>query len=366
MNDKKYKYNSDGTISFQYENEEYFCLSSFPSSDLEESEFSLVFLDSAYYQSEDDIHPVYLKSEKRIVGVIIPLSFLSEQEHDIIDGVEPFFQQYADLAIRKILSSDYIKEVDNYQFTIDKLFPLDNNLSIFVFDKSLLAQDIFKGYLPSLYDAGYCYVKDPHKKGILYTSNLRKNEIGEKKSQKQKKIYIYNNYDYSRNESFYNELFMNVLPCNINPLYRYIMLYQTIEIFSGYASYNKFIEASEKYSNNQISKNDLREQIQSSVRDKVLINEIFKNIGTEGGVYDQFKTSVKNLFVLIGYDCKDLNNYGEYMYALRNRIVHETRSLVAHLDKMKEIVDLYEKTTIELLKNSEKIKISSKKISVTQ
>ena len=28
----------------------------------------------------------------------------------------------------------------------------------------------------------------------------------------------------------------------------------------------------------------------------------------------------------------------------------------------KEIVDLYEKTTIELLKNSEKIKISSKKI----
>jgi len=52
------------------------------------------------------------------------------------------------------------------------------------------------------------------------------------------------------------------------------------------------------------------------------------------------------------------------MYAMRNRIVHETKSLINHMDKMKNVVDLYEKTTILLLKDSGKIKMSSKKVRI--
>ena len=84
MNDRIFSYNSDGTISFQYNGEDYQCYSSIPRSDLEESKFSLSFFGSSYYQSEDDIHSVYLRKKEKCVGVIIPLSFLSEKDDEII------------------------------------------------------------------------------------------------------------------------------------------------------------------------------------------------------------------------------------------------------------------------------------------
>lgn len=366
MNDRIYSYNSDGTISFQYNGEDYQCYSSIPRSDLEESKFSLSFLGSSYYQSEDDIHSVYLRKKEKCVGVIIPLSFLSEKDDEIINNVKPFFLKYADLGIRMILSLDFIKLIDEYDFSIDDLFPPNNNLSVLVFDKSLLTQDEFMEGLASLYDAGYCYVKDPLKEETLYVSELRKCEVEEKKRKKEVKIFIDSNSDYLQNKSFYKELFINILPYNTNPLYRYIMLYQTIEIFSSYASYNKFIDASEKYSNKQISKNDLREKIQESGNEKQLINKVYENLNSSGGYYDTFKQLVTSLFDVINYEHSTLHNYGDFMYAMRNRIVHENRSLVEHLDKMKEIVDLYEKTTIELIKKCDKLKMSSKKIIITE
>lgn len=291
---------------------------------------------------------------------------MSENDSEIINNVKPFFLKHADLGIRMILSLDLIEQVDEYDFSINELFPPDNNLSVLIFDKSLLTQDEFMGGLASLYDAGYCYVKDPQKEEIFYVSELRKCEVEEKKLKKEIKIYIDFNSDYLQNASYYKELFINILPYNTNPLYRYIMLYQTIEIFSSYASYNKFIDASEKYSNKQISKNDLREKIQESGNEKQLINKIYENLNSSGGYYDTFMQLVTSLFDAINYDHSKLCNYGEFMYAMRNRIVHENRSLVEHLDKMKEIVDLYEKTTIELIKNSDKIKMSSKKIIITE
>jgi hypothetical protein len=360
--DNFYSYNITGMITFQYQGEEFHCSSLLPHSDLKESDYLLEFLDSAYYQLEDDIHSVYI--EGKCVGVIIPLSFLSERDSDVIKSVKSFFQRYADLGIRKILSLNLLDKIEKYDFSIEELFPERNNLSVFVFDKSLLKKTDLMRYLPSLYDAGYCYVKDPLRLNQLYLSELRKQEVEEKRRLKQVKIHLFDNMDYRHNATFYDELFVNILPYNTQLLYRYIMLYQTIEIFSSYASYNIFVDSSEKYSNHQISQNDLREELHKSTTEKELINKIFVNMCSSGDYYDMFILSVSDLLNDIGYDCSKLKNYGQYMYAMRNRIVHETRSLINHMDKMRKVVDLYEKTTILLLKDSGKIKMSSKKVRV--
>ena len=52
------------------------------------------------------------------------------------------------------------------------------------------------------------------------------------------------------------------------------------------------------------------------------------------------------------------------MYAMRNRIVHDARSLTSQMSMMKEIVNLYERTTIMLLRDCEKLQMSSKKVRV--
>ena len=70
------------------------------------------------------------------------------------------------------------------------------------------------------------------------------------------------------------------------------------------------------------------------------------------------------MFERISYDGKSLKNYGEYMYAMRNRIVHDARSLTSQMSMMKEIVNLYERTTIMLLRDCEKLQMSSKKVRV--
>ena len=88
MDDNLYSYNRTGVITFQYQGEAFHCSSLLPHSDLKESDHLLEFLDSAYYQLEDDIHSVYI--EEKCVGVIIPLSFLSERDSDVIKSVNSF------------------------------------------------------------------------------------------------------------------------------------------------------------------------------------------------------------------------------------------------------------------------------------
>lgn len=360
--DMRYSYDIPNTISFTHNGEQYSCSSYFPQSDLIESEYTLEYLVSAYYLSEDDIHSVYVENE--CIGVIIPLSFLMENDTEIIGSIKTFFVKYADLCLRKILNSYLVDKVEDYDFSLEQLYPKDNNLSVFVYQKTKLRNKTLMGYLPSLFDRGYCYVKDAQTKTPLYYSEIMKKEVEERKSSKQVKIKLFYNTDYKKNSSFYDELFINILPYNTNPLFRYIMLYQIIEIFSGYASYNMFVDSSERYCGNHISLNDLRDELHKSTTEKELIKKIYEKINSSGTYFDLFISSVKALFDDIGYDYSNLKNYGQFMYAMRNRIVHETRALTNHIEKMKEIVDIYEKTTMLLLKENDTIKMSSKKVKV--
>lgn len=360
---EKYSYMNSNIISFSNKEKTFQCTSHFPKSDLKETDYDYKFLNSAYYKSERDMHKVFF--ENKFAGVIIPVAFLSESDNSIIENEDSDFKMYADLAIRKILSSDIIKNVNEPTFSIEDLFPSENTLAILLYEKKAIKGNrCLEGYIPALYDAGYCCVENPQVLLPLYCSELRQQEIDERRLKRTIKIKLFYNIDEQNNSMFYKELFQSILPYNENPLFRYILLYQIVEIFSSYSSYNLYISCNERYCKNTISKNDLREELNKSTNDKHLIRYIYKEINSQGGFYENFSTAVKSLFERISYDGKSLKNYGEYMYAMRNRIVHDARSLTSQMSMMKEIVNLYERTTIMLLRDCEKLQMSSKKVRV--
>ncbi len=348
----EYKY-FNNSISFEIDGNIYNCCSHFPQSDLNENDYDLLFLSSPYFTAESDYYEVNLHRGKRKsrLGWVIPINLLCNTDNDYLSKLDIFLLKYADVAYRKLLTfcieNRYLSDLD---FEITNILP--DSIIIFIYNKSNLSKSEISYVIPSLYDKGFYSFDDPLSINVenMYCSQLMSRKIREEKSNGSFcKINIRLMHEKYHHILFFKNLYSYILPNNSNPFFRYISLYQVIEILMSFAFDDIYFTAISDYNLGQYTKNELREKLQESSKEKELINRIYININQTSPYYNDFIDSVKSLFTSIDKDSSRLNNYQDYMYTLRNLIIHEMRNLLEHSEQMVEIVDCYEKLIFILL-----------------
>ena len=344
--------NDDGIIKFSHDGVDYTCASIYHDDCLVENEYGMVFLTSPYYTAEKDILSVYVgnSKDKYGIGVILPLALLDDDDTEVSNDINDYYKKHVNLATRKALT---------YLVKMNKLKPTRNDfqltdyyryptISLFVYKKQDVG-DSWEMLAPSLYDNGFYVLNQPFldDNRERYVSGYMTSLVSEKKSRRSSKIVIKLIKDYISHKYFYDYLYQEMLPFNESPFYRFVTLYQAIELLSDYAYYQDYQKATNLFNEGKINKNDLREKLIEATSERHQINVIYTNvIGSEQMILWQ---KVDALFDKANIEKPNMNSFGSYIYTLRNKIVHEMRRLFAFKTDLGEIVEYFDKNIFNLL-----------------
>ena len=344
--------NDEDTIKFSFEGIEYRCSSIFHDDNLQENDYGLIFLTSPYYTAEKDMFSVYVGSnkDKYSVGSIMPIALLDDDDKEILSDIGDYFMKQANLAIRKILSyivknHKVVSELSDFHVTQYCKFP---TTSVFVYKKSDVGQ-CWGSLIPSLYDHGYYYLADPfvNDNRERYISGYMQSIVAEKKKLRSSKIILRLIKDYVAHKDFYDYLYQEVLPFNESPFYRFVTLYQAVELLSDNAYYQDYLKATELFNQGKINRNDLRERLIEATNERRQINIIYSNVIEQGQMI--FWQKLDALFDKASIEKPSVYSFGSYLYTLRNKIVHEMRRLFAYKNDLAEIVEYFDRNIFNLL-----------------
>ncbi|WP_321436885.1 hypothetical protein [uncultured Bacteroides sp.] len=347
----------DNKISFEDNGDIYNCRSFIPQSDLIEDNYGLLFLGSPYFTAESDFYEVNLNrgKDKNRLGWIIPINFLCNTDDDYLSKLNEFLLDYADVAFRKLLTfcikQNLLNELD---FEITDI--LQDSTIIFIYKQDLLSFSEVDYIIPSLYNNGFYTFDNPLFVNFddLYCSKLMEREFKEAKENGSLiKVNLKLIHEKYYHMDFLKHLYTDILRNNRNPFFRYISLYQVIEILMSFAFDDIYFSTISNYNQGTYSKNELREKLQDCSKEKELINRIYDNIKQTSAYYNDFTEAVKSLFILMGKDISRLRNFQDYMYALRNAIIHDMRNLLEYSTQMTDIAECYEKIIFMLLQECE-------------
>ena len=284
------------------------------------------------------------------MGSIFPLTLLEDNDADILDGISSYLQKQVNLATRKALSFIVKSKMLNPTFTVFSLsdiyqFPA---ISVFVYKISEVGQS-WGCLIPSLYDNGFYYLSNPfvddHRE--RYVSSYMQSIVSEKKRRQAKNINLKIIKDYVSHQSFYDYLYQEMLPFNESPFYRFVTLYQAVELLSDYAYYQDYLKATSLFNNGQINRNDLREKLNEAANERHQVNVIYTNVIEQGQMV--FWQKLEELFDKAGIEKPSSYSFGSYLYTLRNKIVHEMRRLFAFKSDLAEVVEYFDKNIFNLL-----------------
>lgn len=344
--------NDADSIRFSYEGVDYACATTYHDDSLVENEYGMIFLTSPYYTAEKDIFSVYYgtNKDKFSIGVILPLALLDDDDTDVSNDISDYYKKHVNLATRKAIS--YLVKMNklepatsDFQLANYYRYPI---ISLFVYRKQDVGEE-WSMLIPSLYDNGFYYLSQPfvddHRE--RYVSGYMTAIVSEKRSRKSSKIILKTIKDYVAHKGFYDYLYKEMLPFNESPFYRFVTLYQAVELLSDYAYYQDYQKATELFNQGKINKNDLREKLIEATSEKHQINVIYTNvIGIDQSVLWQ---KIEALFDKAGIEKPNTNSFGSYVYTLRNKIVHEMRRLFAYKSDLEEIVEYFDRNIFNLL-----------------
>jgi len=350
----------DNKISFEDNGDIYNCRSHIPQSDLNEDDYGLLFLGSPYFKAESDFYKVNLNrgKDKNRLGWIIPINLLCNTDDNYLSNLSESsasLLDYANVAFRKLLTF-CIKNnlLEEFDFEITDI--LSESIILFVYKQDSLSISEVDYIIPSLYNSGFYTFDNPLSVnfGDLYCSKLMEREFKEAKENGSlvnvNLKLIHEKYYYM---SFLKHLYTDILRTNRNPFFRYISLYQVIEILMSFAFDDIYFSTISNYNLGTYSKNELREKLQDCSKEKELISRIYDNIKQSSPYYNDFTEAVELLFTSMGKEIRKLKKFQDYMYALRNAIIHDMRNLLNYSDQMTDIVDCYEKLIFILLQECE-------------
>ena len=342
---------ADNQISFLHNGESYSCSCLFCDESLKESDYGMEFLTSPYYQAAEDYFTVYMGNgnDKYSIGVLIPLQLLEEDE-DVVNDLMMFYVRHSNLAVR--MAIEYL--INNGDLSkLPKEFHLSDgfkspNISIFLFNKENAGDDI-SCIIPSLYDNGFYLLKDPLQESGLkyYTSDYMKDVASEKRLRRSRKITVKPLNHFGKQSYFYNFLYTELLPFVEDPFYRFISLYQAIELLSMYIYDEELERHVLRYREKLISKNELREKLIDAVKESKQIQLMYQGVRWKDD--DDLLSKIDGLFDRASIDKPNSGDLCSYIYTLRNKIVHEMHSLYPHRDDVKDIVDYLDKNIFCLL-----------------
>lgn len=315
-------------------------------SNWDKDRYEIYLLENSYLNAENDVFEVYEDtiSDERL-GWIFPITILESNENDFREFKN--LNNYKFVAYQKLLELNIKITIRDNTNEFLKLSEIFANSVVCILCKDTI-QKInefkFENYLLSLYKYGYLLLGDIPKSKAIYdrTEFLRQMRQNARVNLTKAK------FDITAND-FTKSLFLEHLLQSESHIIRFIFLYQIIEHFIQIEFDKQFQIHLEDYQNSRLAKNDLRENIINSSRERVVIKSVFNPIVINHELKEEFMSQCEFLFADIGLNSK--NSFPDKIYDIRNLVTHRLRELTTKSESLNRITEIFERIIVDLLIN---------------
>lgn len=312
-----------------------------------EENIGIAYFYSPYFQAASKFFSLKIpigENREEYWGMLYPICLFDESNATIYDELKSFQ--------KSMLLSAFLKFVE-FTISIGKVNPRDgaefhysdfsasDSSYILIYDKSVF-NDIDR-VIVFLYNMGFYYVEDPFVQTSFYHSIYQRTFL----DQLPKMLLIKFPSAVFQGFTYLDNMYKQLLPKVDSPFFRYLILYQIVEylmeVKKNEIIYNKLNDFVSK------PKNDIREDLQNSLKDERLIEYLYTGIPHTTGIFRDFCDKAKKLFENVGKELPKVDNYIPYMYGVRNIIVHNFKTAINNENLVKELSEIFEKAIYELL-----------------
>lgn len=315
-------------------------------SNWDKERYEIFLLENSYLNAENDVFEIYEDTiiDERL-GWIFPITILESNENDFQDFKN--LNHYKYVAYQKLLELNINFSAKDNVNEFLKLSDIFTNSIICILCKDTIEKikDFkFENYILSFYKYGYLLLGDVTKSKAIYDRTEFVSQMRQNARVKLTKA----NFDITSND-FTKSLFQEHLLQSENYIIRFIFLYQIIEHFIQ-IKFDKLLQNHiEDYQNNKLAKNDLRENIINSSKERVVIKSVFDTIIIHQELKDEFMSECDFLFADIGLISR--NSFPDKIYDIRNLVTHRLRELTKKSESLKRITEIFERIIVDLLIN---------------
>ena len=318
---------------------------------LVDDEYGCQYLESDYFDAESDYYLITLNGvggSRITLGWLFPLNILKE-DSDFYNDMDPYLLAYLHIGAHKLIE----QSISNNQWrplsgTLDDCGASDS-LFLLIYRRSVLPDSQILELCPDLFRFGFSFTDKN-----LQTSIARM----PLNAYRQEKAFDIHNSNCHRiharlispvfsDSNLVKALFAGNLSKLGNPLLRYFALYQIIEFLMSVSYRNSYYEYVEEFGNNR--RHDLMEKFGELASEKRLIRNIF-SFGTNDSIYRDFIDAAKSLLETVGEsDFKSNPTFEDYMYKIRNLIVHSMHMVNGQMRNMRQVSDIFEYVVVDLM-----------------
>lgn len=311
-----------------------------------EENIGIAYFYSPYFQAASKFFSLKIpigENREEYWGMLYPI-FFDESNATVYDELRSFqksmllsaFLKFVEFAISK----GKVNPRDGAEFHYSDFSASDSSY-ILIYDKSVF-NDIDR-VIVFLYNMGFYYVEDPFVQTSFYHSIYQRTFL----DQLSKMLVIKFPSAVFQGFTYLDNMYKQLLPKVDSPFFRYLILYQIVEYLMEvkkneiiYNNLNDFVSK---------PKNDIREDLQNSLKDERLIEYLYTGIPHTTGIFRDFCDKAKKLFENVGKELPKVDNYIPYMYGVRNIIVHNFKTAINNENLVKELSEIFEKAIYELL-----------------
>ncbi len=312
--------------------------------------FDMYIFENPYLSAENDVFEVYETSLEERLGWIFPITILESNDNDFVNIKN--LNKYKYIAYKKLLEQNVtvIQKENTYEFyKLSNIFK-DSIICLLCKDATKNIQDFkIENYVLSFYDYGYLILDNIIKSKPLYDKT---DFLSVMRSERKRVTLKKSNFEICNND-FTKSLFLKEhLLQSDSYLVRFVFLYQIIEHFMTIEFEKQFDLCLEEYKNNNLVKNDLKENIMTLSKERTLIRDVINRIPLNSELKDLFIQECKFLFKNVAFSPKK-ESLPDKIYDLRNLVIHRLRELTNRKESLEKILEIFERLMIDLLINYE-------------
>lgn len=307
--------------------------------EFETKKFTTFLLSNVYLNAENDVFEIFEKELDTRIGWLFPIQILESNENDYSEN--EYLNKYKFPATVQLLTVE--EQTKSPSLNTNKTYTITDfyhdNICVFVLCNDALPDDFdfkIQDYLPSLSNYGYYKWNsdEPHFFGEKEPLIIRYRE---------KTRFKLSSTNIKISESdFLSSLYEKHLISIQHFLLKFIFLYQVIEYLMDENFDIDFSKLVEEYDQKEITKNDLKEQINEIAKERGNIGSLLNKTKINDDIVADFKRDAIDFLTI--YKNKIPEDLGNLIYDIRNLVTHNYREII----KSEENVRILNRITQQL------------------
>lgn len=310
--------------------------------------FDVYVLDNPYLNAENDVFEIYESTLDERLGWIFPITILVSNDNDFSETKN--LNKYKFVAQYKLLT-DSQSTLQGSSLGNDYLITdIYNESSIIcILNKQTTSKiNNFKihDYILSFYKYGYSFFQNNAiRKNILNKANF----IQEMRQAERRRVIIRKSHFDITSNSYIESLFEKYLLKTDDFLVRFIFLYQIIEQLMEDEFGVLFQQFLTDYNSNSITKNDFKDYINTSSKERELIKSVFGKTFIDTHLKDEFESAFDFLYGELNYKIR--KPLSDKIYDFRNLVTHSYRNIIDKIESINNLIQIFEEIIICALIN---------------